>query len=1555
MADNTIKVLPFPWIPDASTQEQEKRCFKWYEGDKTYQVYLPTLKSYDLDVLVPHCLNARCDIKKQVAEEEHLGSSLFKVFPKSLGYELTAQWELISQQVTEGITEEYTEENFDECIKQLIAGHSRPDDRHDLVIQLTQPRKPRNMTVQHFWYTYQEYCSYVDWLPGNDPTPNPLQQGQYLYDAMPQAWKEEFIKQGRSRMAMSLPEILYFFRSQERLANMRIRQNQLAQKSNKRKRRFESIKDGGSGKKRDNADHSHKKKKHAKHPSKNGDSKKDPSSTRISDDTPCPVHPGKSHSWGECVLNAKNPNRKLKFSKNKDAKPHKGKKPNNAGDNHAIEEIDHESDADDTSSSSDCEYYYHEFDDASNCFHVETIVDESCFAVETLVDIDAFLTSDLYHLDNSSTQRTNCTIDCDAFYACLEECFATGDNYETEDINVNNDFSKNVSTTVTKSADSLRVKPLAIMTVTTIQGHANKTPLKVLIDSGSDRSYINPRCVPKGAHGKRVECAANTLFSKGKATRAVTLDGAMLPEFSPTRRLQCPIEALVAGQPESAYDLILGLDDMIALGIDVKTTTLTVEWGGLRVPFQPVSYFQHDVLGSAVEAAARNLTNSDDVDSYTTQLGTREILESKYDEVDTDAVAAQQTHLTPLQRRLLAKELKQFTKLFSGKLGCYPHTKVHLELTPDAKPFSTRPYPVPRAHRDVFKEELDRLVELGVLSPTGPAEYLSATFIIPKKDNRVRWVSDFRKLNSIIKRKVHTLPRIQDILKKRSGYKFFSKLDISMQYYTFELDEASKDLCTICTEFGNFKYNRLPMGVKQSPDIAQNIMEQLFAALDEVDVYIDDIGVFSNSFEDHLQSLHKVLTILQDNNFTVNPLKCEWAVQETDWLGYWLTPTGLKPWKKKIQAILALQAPSTIKELRSFIGAVTFYRDMFPRRSHLLAPLTAQVGKRNLKWTPECDQAFKTIKAVLAKEAFIRYPDHNKPFHIYTDASDYQLGSVIMQEGKPVAYFSRKLNAAQRNYTVGEKEILSIVETLREYKTMLYGCCELHVYTDHKNLTFSRLQTQRVLRWRLFLEEFNPIFHYIKGEENTFADALSRLPYSERQNPPQHGNPSATQTADTPAESWRRKNQTNNDSTNSSVDNPLDAFFTIADDDDLTDCFVHLPAQQQVPFNMDYNTIAAAQAQDAELLQRAQRDPNRFARQLLAPNTEVYCYIPSPGAPWKIYLPASLLTDTIRWYHLALGHLGANRLLDTLKMHFYNPRLQATLDNIVSKCDPCQRLKNVGRGHGETATREATLLPWHDVAVDCIGPWTIKIGDEEQVKFSALTIIDMVTNLVEIVRLDDGSAANAALHFENTWLARYPRPMNCIFDQGTEFKGWHFQQMLHRNGIHGRPITVKNPQANSVCERMHQSVGNSLRVLTTLNPPAGITQATQLVDTAISQAMYATRCAYSSAIKTTPGGLAFGRDMLLNIPLHTDLEQLRAHRQQLIDNRLIIANRKRYSYDYRIGDEVLKLVYKPDKLDPRAEGPYRVVQVHANGTLTIQLSPTVVERISLRRVKPYRR
>jgi Reverse transcriptase (RNA-dependent DNA polymerase) len=277
------------------------------------------------------------------------------------------------------------------------------------------------------------------------------------------------------------------------------------------------------------------------------------------------------------------------------------------------------------------------------------------------------------------------------------------------------------------------------------------------------------------------------------------------------------------------------------------------------------------------------------------------ILQSKYEPSNIRQIAHGQKQLTPSQRDEPEEILLKFPKLFSGGLGKLNSEKIHLDLDPTVPSVASHAYTVPERHKRIFKQELDCLVQEGVLEPGTQFAWIAGTFIIPKKDRRVDWVSDFCGLNKAIKQKVYPIPIITNVLHCQRGYKYLTKIDLSMQYSCFELDDASKELCTIATPFGLYSYWCLPMGVNQSPDIAQEIMERVLSSImEEIECYIDNIAAFSDDWESHKTLLNKLLTKLQNAGFTIKPIKCKWAVQETDFLSHWLTPTGIKPWEKKV-------------------------------------------------------------------------------------------------------------------------------------------------------------------------------------------------------------------------------------------------------------------------------------------------------------------------------------------------------------------------------------------------------------------------------------------------------------------------------------------------------------------------------------------------------------------------------------------------------------------------------------------------------------------------------
>lgn len=1130
-----------------------------------------------------------------------------------------------------------------------------------------------------------------------------------------------------------------------------------------------------------------------------------------------------------------------------------------------------------------------------------------------------------------------------------------------------------------------------------LQDEPFKSPLTVLLDSGSTSSWFNHKRLPSNICGTTVESlTGTTMAGTFTSDSIITLRDVVLPEFR--RNMALPELQARIFHADCRYDIILGRDALRHFRLTLDFNNNTIICAGNSQPMRPfpsvplselpelaehllLDHYESHLLepprspNDEVFAPAPTSDNeSSGSSSIEDDSFAVDILDSDYSKVDLSEYVRRCTHLSQTQQNSLFEVLNRHQTLFDGVLRVYTEETIHLDVDPTVPPKRSRAYPVAHSQLPTFKTELDRLVKIGVLEEQGRAEWISGTFIIKKKDNSVRWISDFRALNKALRRKVYPIPRIQDILSRRKGYKFLSKLDLSMQYYTFDLDEESRNLCTIATPFGLYRYCRLPMGVSQSPDIAQEVMERVLRAIDDIECYIDDIACFSNDFNDHMALLDVVFDRLRSHGFAINIRKCEFAIQETDFLGHWLTPSGIKPWSKKVDSIIAMKPPTSVKELRSFLGLVTYYRDMWPRRSHILAPLTdlLKLKKGTFAWPDSCQKAFEEMKAMVSTDALLAYPDHNKTFDIETDASDYQLGAVIKQDGRPVAYYTRKLNSAQKNYTTIEKEILSIVATLREFRTMLLGA-KINVYTDHRNLThnLSHFTTQRVMRWRLLLEEYTPNFFYIPGPQNVVADALSRVPTSIAtffahlhrsapspsfsRSPPSSPSPSLIHTDPALAECLLAMPACDAHET--------DGLGTRFPGDPASihhDCLLFHPrfdARGNQPFH--FSTIHFYQQQDPALLALNDTQPLRFFFQKLG-SYDILCHRLSLNdttpSPWLIALPTAMLVPLAHWYHNVTVHTaGMDRLEAMIRRNFSHPDIRNAVRDTVSSCPICPRVRLGSKPTGQLAPRDAPIAPWSEVHVDFIGPWPITVNGIEMT-FNALTCVDPVTNLLEISRLRKAKTAdNARELFENEWLSRYPRPLRIVHDHGPEFDGHDFQFPLDYAGIKPINISPNTPTANSIIESSHRSIGQVIRTLVHTLPPTSAEQAESLVDSAIATAMHAHRCSPNSSLNNfSPGAIVFQRDMFLDIPLITDILTLTRLRQAKIDQRLLRANARRLHHEYTVGQQVfVKTHDRPNKLSLVRTGPFPILQVHTNNTVTIQRGP-IHERISIRHLLPFK-
>ncbi len=423
--------------------------------------------------------------------------------------------------------------------------------------------------------------------------------------------------------------------------------------------------------------------------------------------------------------------------------------------------------------------------------------------------------------------------------------------------------------------------------------------------------------------------------------------------------------------------------------------------------------------------------------------------------------------------------------------------------TGSKKPIRQRYYRLPQAQLTIVKQEIDRIERLKVIEPSR-SEWASPIVLVPKKDGTTRFCADYRRLNRISRFDAYPMPRVDKIIDRLGGANYISKVDLTRGYWQVPLTEVSKEKTAFTTPFGLYHFNTMPFGLHGAPATFQRLMDQILRGTqDYAAAFMDDVVIYSRTWEMHPQHLREVLSRLREAGLTARPSKCRIAMREVNYLGHVVGGGKVKPDDTKVQAVREFPRPVTKTQLRSFIGLTGYYRKFIPDYATIATVLTDRTKKsypNRLEWTEECEEAFTTLKTMLCSDLVLRSPDYSRPFLVQTDASQTGVGAVLGQvneegEEHPILYLSRKLLPREQSYGVTEKECLAVVWAVQALRVYLLGR-QFKVQTDHQPLQWldsMRDRNPRLTRWSLALQPYAFSVEHKRGRDNTNADSLSRI------------------------------------------------------------------------------------------------------------------------------------------------------------------------------------------------------------------------------------------------------------------------------------------------------------------------------------------------------------------------------------------------------------------------------------------------------------------------------
>ena len=717
------------------------------------------------------------------------------------------------------------------------------------------------------------------------------------------------------------------------------------------------------------------------------------------------------------------------------------------------------------------------------------------------------------------------------------------------------------------------------------------------------------------------------------------------------------------------------------------------------------------------------------------------------------------------------------------------HIYHRIRLKDPNRAIKGRGYSAPKKYHDAWKELLDEHLRAGRIRPSS-SEYASPAFCVPKYRDGVpdltvppRWVNDYRDLNANTIRDNFPLPRVDDILADCAKGKIFGKMDMTNSFFQTRVHPDDIHLTAVRTPWGLYEWTVMPMGGCNAPSTHQRRMTD---ALRELigricHVYLDDIIIWSQTVEEHEINVAKVLEALRKANLFCNGAKTTLFSSEISFLGHKISAAGIHADPRKIDRILDWPQPTTATNVRGFLGLTRYIATFLPalaEHTSVLTPLTTKECDREFPiWEPEHQRAFDAIKALVTGTeclTVIDYEDKTKRVFVTTDASERRTGAVLSfgetwETARPVAYDSYQLNSAEKNYPVHEKELLAIIKALKKWRTSLLGI-HFQIFTDHRTLEYFQSQkdmSRRQMRWSMYLADFDYEITYIRGEDNTAADALSRMPDATP-------NPMLAACAIAHTRSPPLPRELAAATLDITADESLLRDITAGYQDD--------EFAKQLRKDIKAGSIEGA---------REENDLLYVGRRLLIPNI--------PKIRELFY---NLAHDT-------LGHFGFDKSYEALRDSYYWPNMRRDLEQAyIPSCSPCQRNKSrTSKPVGPLHPLPVPDARFEVVALDFVGPLP-----EEGGKDTILTMTDLLGAEVRLAPIHStATAAEIAVVLFNEWYCENGLMRQIISDRDSLFTSELWTALHKLTGVKLKMSTAYHPQTDGASERTNKTLNQAIR------------------------------------------------------------------------------------------------------------------------------------------------